>query len=552
MYTYLVHDQLRKRLSERGDAINGKWGMFLLAYEAHAESITQSFDELACLKWLPNILPFPHQVDTAKRVINELRGRALLADEVGLGKTIEAGLILKEYMVRGLVKKTLILVPASLVLQWTRELNEKFAVNAFAQRNEWSWTSYDVLVASLDTTKRDPHRSIVLGQEYDLVIVDEAHKLKNNRTSNWQLINRLRKKYLLLVTATPVQNDLKEVYNLIQLLRPGQLGNANEFASQHIIGKRTPKNPEALQSALQTLMVRNRRKENQLNFTDRHVEAILLDLSKEEMTLYKAISDFIKTEYQTRTSTRRSVLPLITLQREICSSSYAALPTLSKLQKDPHLTGTAQKRLREISELAEQVPSYTKVVRTIELARQIDDKLIVFTEYRATQDFLLYMFQQSGVKAVPFRGGFKRGKKDWMKDLFEHRAQVLIATEAGGEGINLQFCNQVVNFDLPWNPMRVEQRIGRVHRLGQTRPVYIYNLATKDTIEEHIVHLLQEKINMFEAVIGELDVILGAQAFEQELLQTFVESGNEREVSARLNVLSKRVRRTPATTAKER
>lgn len=551
MYTYQIHDQLRNKLTERGDAISGRWGLFLLAFEAEQESISQSFDELACLKLLPHVLPFPHQVETAKRVINELHGRALLADEVGLGKTIEAGLVLKEYMIRGLVKKALILVPASLVLQWTRELNEKFTVNAFAQRNEWSWTSYDVIVASMDTTKREPHRSQVLNQEYDLVIIDEAHKLKNNRTRNWQLVNQLRKKYLLLVTATPVQNDLKEVYNLIHLLRPGQLGSPTTFASTHVQGKRTPKNPVILRKTLNTLMVRNRRTENSLNFTDRHVEAILLSLSKEEMELYQAVSEFIKEEYESRANARRSVLPLITLQREICSSSFAALPTLEKMRKDPKLTSPTRSRLDALYELAQLVPGYTKVNQTIELAKQIDDKLIVFTEYRATQDFLLYMLKRNGIAAVPFRGGFKRGKKDWMKDLFEHRAQVLVATEAGGEGINLQFCNQVINFDLPWNPMRVEQRIGRVHRLGQTRPVYIYNLATKETIEEHIVHLLQEKIHMFEAVIGELDVILGGNAFEKEIMQTFVQSKDQTEVTSRLNMLSKRVQRSPIHTAKE-
>ena len=546
MYNYQIHDQLRIKLKERGDAVSGRWGLFMLAYEAEEDSIAVSFDDLACLQLLPSVLPYNHQIETAKRVINELHGRALLADEVGLGKTIEAGLVIKEYMVRGLVKKALILVPASLVLQWTRELNEKFAVNAFAQRNEWSWTNYDVVVASMDTTKREPHRSIVLGQDYDLVIVDEAHKLKNNRTGNWQLVNQIRKKYLLLVTATPVQNDLKEVYNLIHLLRPGQLGNPTAFASTHVLDKRTPKNPQALRSALYTLMVRNRRKESQVDFTERHVEAIMLRLSQEEMELYEEVSGFIKEEYEYRSSNHRSLLPLITLQREICSSSYAALPTLEKMRKDPHLISSARERLEHIYEMAQSVPGYTKVNQTIDLAKQIADKLIVFTEYRATQDFLLYMLRRSGIAAVPFRGGFKRGKKDWMKDLFEHRAQVLVATEAGGEGINLQFCNQVINFDLPWNPMRVEQRIGRVHRLGQTRPVYIYNLATKETIEEHIVQLLQEKIQMFEAVIGELDVILGAKAFEKELLQTFVESRDPSEVKARLNVLSKRVQRTPS------
>lgn len=541
MYTYLPQDDLRKQLVERGELPSGKWGMFQLAYEAEARMLLTSFDELTCLGVLPSVVPFPHQVETAKRVINELRGRALLADEVGLGKTIEAGLILKEYLVRGLVKKALILVPASLVLQWTRELNDKFSIHAFAQRNEWSWSTYDVLVASIDTTKREPHRSQVLSQDYDLVIVDEAHKLKNNKTRNWQIVNQIRKKYLLLVTATPVQNDMRELFNLINLLKPGQLGNSITFSADHIDGKRSPKNPKALRSALSEVMVRNRRQTSEIEFTERVVEPVPLHLSVAERSLYEQVTKFIREEYVRRKEKRRSILALITLQREICSSSYAAMCTLTTMMKDKRLTTEELVAMQELYHQAEAVPSYTKVNKVIELVKAIGDKVIIFTEYRATQDFLLYMLQQSDIKAVIYRGGYKRGKKDWMKDLFEHRAQVLIATEAGGEGINLQFCNQVINFDLPWNPMRIEQRIGRVHRLGQTRTVYIRNFATVDTIEEHMVSLLQDKIRMFELIIGELDVILGPKAFERDLMETFMESHDNIDLRARLSAISKRV-----------
>ncbi len=542
MYTYQQHDDLRTTLATHGDMPMGKWSLFQLAYEAERQSLSQTFDELTCLSVLPAMVPYEHQVQTARRVIQELHGRALLADEVGLGKTIEAGLVLKEYVLRGLVKKALILVPASLVLQWTRELNEKFAIPAFAQRNAWSWTTYDILVASMDTTKREPHRAEVLSQEYDMVIVDEAHKLKNSKTRNWQLINQMRKKYLLLLTATPVQNDMKELYNLITLLRPGQLGNQTVFAKNHIQKNRQPKNPEVLRSMVQEVMVRNQRRQSSVEFTTRHVETITIELSAKERNLYIEVTEFIKEAYQKRKESHRSILSLITLQREICSSSYACMCTLETMMKDKRITIEEQLRLQELYHMAESIPSYSKVERVVDLVQQIQDKVIIFTEYRATQDFLLYMLQQSGIKAVLFRGGYKRGKKDWMKDLFEHRAQVLIATEAGGEGINLQFCNQVINFDLPWNPMRIEQRIGRVHRLGQTRPVYIRNFSTLGTIEEHIVSLLQDKIHMFESVIGELDVILGPKSFETDLMETFMTSQGQDEISARLTALSLRVR----------
>lgn len=160
------------------------------------------------------------------------------------------------------------------------------------------------------------------------------------------------------------------------------------------------------------------------------------------------------------------------------------------------------------------IKANSKAEKALELIRQMNEKVIIFTEYRATQEYLLNYFRDRGLSAVPYRGGMNRGRKDWMMDLFRGRIQVMIATEAGGEGINLQFCHHMINFDLPWNPMRVEQRIGRVHRLGQTHDVNIFNLSTTGTIEEHILHLLHEKINMFEMVIGGLDVIL--EKFEKK------------------------------------
>lgn len=182
----------------------------------------------------------------------------------------------------------------------------------------------------------------------------------------------------------------------------------------------------------------------------------------------------------------------------------------------------------------------------MELVRESDGKVIIFTEYRATQEYLLQFFRGSDITAVPYRGGMGRGKKDWMMDLFRGRAQVMIATEAGGEGINLQFCSRIINFDLPWNPMRVEQRIGRVHRLGQTEDVQVYNLCTLGTIEEHIVNLLHEKIDMFESVIGELDHILERfeqeESMEQRLARVMLEAPDEEALAEGIDHLGRSLR----------
>ncbi|WP_256830571.1 DEAD/DEAH box helicase [Paenibacillus sp. Pae15] len=496
---------------------NGPWDdpvMFRLALEAEQAGLIRSFDELQCLTHLPSLVPMEHQIETAKKVLTEMRGRAILADEVGLGKTIEAGLILKEYMIRGLVQKVLILVPASLVLQWVRELNQKFGIPAVAQKKEYMWVQNDIVVASMDTAKRDPHRDIVLGIEYDMLIVDEAHKLKNKKTTNYRFINELRKKYCLLLTATPVQNDLKELYNLITLLKPGQLGGQDSFQSNYVVGKRIPKNEDQLQQELSKVMIRNRRSDGNVSFTKRIVRNIPLQLSDEEQALYDGVTDFVKTRYQESGGDIGSMLSLVTLQREVCSSRDAVFITLVNMFKKTDENSPLRQRIWELVEKIRGVKANTKAEKVLELIESINDKTIIFTEYRASQEYLLQYLKEHKIPAVPYRGGMNRGKKDWMMDLFRGRAQVLIATEAGGEGINLQFCHHMINFDLPWNPMRVEQRIGRVHRLGQKEDVKIYNLSTLGTIEEHILSLLHEKINMFELVIGQLDTIL--ERFEQK------------------------------------
>ena len=519
------------------------WTLYQLAYEAEKASMISSFDQLQSLVHIQHVTPMPHQIDTAKRVLTEMRGRAILADEVGLGKTIEAGLILKEYMIRGLVRKVLILVPASLVLQWVRELNQKFGIPAVAQKKEYMWAQYDVIVASMDTAKRDPHREIVLGMEYDMLIVDEAHKLKNKKTTNYQFINELRKKYCLLLTATPVQNDLSELYNLITLLKPGQLGGQGSFQTNFVVDKRIPKNEEQLQQELSKVMIRNRRSDGNVNFTKRIVRNIPLTLSPEEQALYDGVTDFVKGRYKESEGDLSSILSLVTLQREVCSSRDAVFITLVNMFKKTAEDSPVRPRIWQLVELIRSIKANTKAEKVMELVREINDKVIIFTEYRASQEYLIQYLKEHKISAVPYRGGMNRGKKDWMMDLFRNRAQVLVATEAGGEGINLQFCHHMINFDLPWNPMRVEQRIGRVHRLGQKDDVKIYNLSTSGTIEEYILSLLHEKINMFELVIGELDTILErfeqSSSLEKHLAQVLFSSSGDEDIRRQMDELGR-------------
>lgn len=527
---------LERKLKE-----DGPWDsleLFQLALEAEKSLMIDDFDSLACLQYLPTLKPLAHQIEAAKTALTEMHGKVILADEVGLGKTIEAGLILKEYMVRGLVKKALILVPSSLVNQWTKELNEKFLIPAMAQKKEYMWKQYDILVASLDTAKRSPHREIVLSEEYDMLIIDEAHKLKNSNSKNYEFVTKLKKKYCLLLTATPIQNELKELFNLVSLLKPGLLGDRQTFQQNFVQGKRAAKNSDKLQALLKKVMIRHLRKDGGIHFTKRHVHNIPIELTPEERELYDSVTQFVRDIYQTNKGAA-SAFSLITLQREVCSSKEATFHTLYNMYQHSGPHSSIGQAIWQVMSKLKAVRHHSKARKMLELIQQIDEKVIVFTEYRATQDFLQRFLEEHSISSVPFRGGFNRSKKEWMTQLFETRAQVLIATEAGGEGINLQFCHHVINYDLPWNPMRVEQRIGRVHRLGQTKDVHIYNLTTKGTIEAYILHLLYEKINLFEMVIGELEQIIKrlnlTSPLEENLAEIFLHSTSLKEIEIKLD-----------------
>ncbi|MCM3692446.1 DEAD/DEAH box helicase [Neobacillus niacini] len=516
----------------------GNWELFKQAVGVEKHLIIPDFEGLQAPSHLPNLTPLPHQLETAKQVIENMNGKAILADEVGLGKTIEAGLILKEYMIRGLVKKVLILVPASLVTQWSYELNSKFFIPAVSQRKSYVWEQCDVVVSSIDTAKRDPHRDIIYKQDYDLIIIDEAHKLKNNKTKNYEFVQSLKKKFCLLLTATPIQNRIEEIFNLVSLLKPGHLGSETAFYEKYKRDARSLNDNEHLKELVNKVMIRNRRADTGIEWTKRHVETIPIAFSPQEKELYEAITE-LKSEGDW---VQTSAFSVMTLQREACSSRESVFYTLKNmLQKKENPTKAFEDQIQYLISKVEAVTTNSKAEKALELIQKIDDKVIIFTEYRATQMYLQWYLKQNGISSVPFRGGFKRGKKDWMRELFQKHAQVLIATEAGGEGINLQFCNHIINFDLPWNPMRLEQRIGRIHRLGQEKDVMIYNFAIQNTVEEHILKLLYEKIELFEKVIGDLDDILTKLDFgsiEDHLIDIFGQSCSEGEMRIKMENLT--------------
>ena len=529
-------EQFKKHLDEDGPWAN--WELYKLSCEVQKRLAIPTFEGLQAPYHLPGFTPLPHQLEVARKVVEQMNGKAILADEVGLGKTVEAGLILKEYMIRGLAKKILILVPASLVSQWVKELREKFLIPAVEQKKSYVWEQCDVVVSSLDTAKRSPHRETVLSIQYDVVIIDEAHKLKNNKTKNYEFVRSLKKKYCLMLTATPIQNKIDEIFNLVSLLKPGHLGNESNFNKDYTKQINSVEAHERLKSLINKVMIRNRRHDTGITWTKRHVETVPISFSPTEQALYDEIKK-LKTSHQHSSS----MFSIMTLERECCSSREAVYMTLKNMldRKDREAPVISEAVIHHLIEKVNEVAQNSKALKVVELIQELDDKVIIFTEYRATQIYLQWFLQQNGISSVPFRGGFKRGKKDWMKDLFRGKVQVLIATEAGGEGINLQFCNKIINYDLPWNPMRLEQRIGRIHRLGQERDVYIYNMATKHTVEEHILKLLYEKIHLFEKVVGDLDDILTkieVGNFEDHLHDILFYSATDEEMKIKMENLT--------------
>lgn len=490
----------------------------------HAEDFAAGSkeNELISLAHLRELQMFQYQIKTVKAVLRRFRGRVLLCDEVGLGKTVEAGIAMMEYIMRGLAKKILILVPPSLIDQWYYEMERKFNQDfvraddpSFKQMGDMAWEHYGKVIASISSAKRKNTAEIISSIQYDLVIVDEAHHLKNRKTSAWQFVNSLRKKYIFLLTATPVQNNLEEIYNLITLLKPGQLKTYSYFKKNFVSDREglEAKNVSKLRELLSGVMVRNKRSDVDIRFTKRLASTYTIHLLPQEQKLYDEISAFIRKRYL-EDSPGLSRFVLKSLQEEMGSSFQALAGTLEKLAGNEKLEACNRGALLEFTNAADriamdgQVPG-PKMLQLLKLINDFEDKMLVFTKYKATQEYISSFLMNLGFEVAQFHGGLRRKEKEEQIQYFREKARVLVSTESGGEGRNLQFCNALVNYDLPWNPMAIEQRIGRIHRVGQIRDVYVYNLAAENTVEHYILDLLDRKINMFELVVGEVDMILG-------------------------------------------
>ena len=345
----------------------------------------------------------------------------------------------------------------------------------------------------------------IVGRSFDLVIVDEAHHLRDRTSQSYKLVDALNKRFLLLLSATPVQNDLIELYNVLTLLKPGIFKTLKEFRAAYMTpGKpRQPANPERLRELMRGAMVRNTRAVVALKLPRRHAATIRVDGAEGERAAYQELA----------AAARR-------LAAEQRSKPARAAPSSRRRRI---VAGRGRRRRAALGPAAMSMPSWHALAQSwaaigtggkeaalIDLLRRNpDEKKLVFVHYRETLDHLAACWHGKASAFARFEGSLSGPDKDAAIAAFRERCRCCFAPSPGGEGRNIQFCNTLINFDVPWNPMAIEQRIGRIDRIGQQREVFVFNLVTRGTLEEQILHLLDEKISMFELVVGEVGAILG-------------------------------------------
>ncbi|MDO8509166.1 MAG: SNF2-related protein [Nanoarchaeota archaeon] len=548
-----ILDKVEKKEFESGEVLK-------LRVDAEEMSKEAEVNQLISYNSIKKNLEYelPHQREGAIKILRDMNCMALLADEVGLGKTITTGMIIKECIVRGLVKRVLILTPPSLVDQWAQELKFKFDLDFEIIENKNQWDKINFAIASIDRVKgydeaqgkfkHDKVHEI----EWDLLIVDEAHKLKDRDTVRWRFVDKIPKKRFLILTATPFQNDLLELYSLLNLLKRGHLGTLKEFKKKFLFrgNKRYPLNPHELKDKLQEVMVRRRRDETGIDYKKRIPRIVAVEMSKEEEEIYKDITELLQTKYfSAKGEEIRGKLIIYSLLPKITSSSKSAIESLTKIVNNPKYHDGTREFANMILNKCLNLKKDSKIEALTEIVKKIysedrDAKILIYTRHPTTAKYIIEKLSTLGLKLIDFIGGMSREEKLEKIKEFKADVNIMVSTETGAEGLNFQFCSNLINYDLPWNPMAVEQRIGRVDRIGQKKDMYIYSLAKKNTMEEHVVDLIINKMCCIGLVIGELPIILfnlgldskdesGLSKIEEMLLNAFIDSKNNLEKFAK-------------------
>lgn len=516
------------------------------------------------------VIPLPHQLHVLNRAMESNTIRYILADEVGLGKTIEAGMVIKELKTRGLVKRVLVVCPTGLVTQWAAEMQEKFheKFNVILPSdydtirrltdNDDVYGQYDQVISPMDSIKpiekhagwtdekvekyNEERIYSIINSGWDLVIIDEAHRVAGStgEVARYKLGRLLSQAspYLLLLSATPHNGKTEPFLRLVRLLDAEAFPNAKSIVKEQVAPYliRTEKR-EAIDNSGNLLFKNRITHLVTLNWDERH------SMQRE---LYELVTDYVSKTYNKALRNRKKnmclIFLLIIMQRMVTSSTAAIRQSLERrLQvlktQSTHLGNLTEENLDELDiedgvedaleaislDMEEEIQELELIISVAKQAEfqhpdvkvetltdtidsilnaEPDQKIIVFTEFVATQAYLQQLLENKGYTVSILNGGMSIEERNEALREFREKTSIFISTDAGGEGLNLQFSNIIINYDLPWNPMKIEQRCGRADRIGQKRDVHIYNFIITDTVENRVREVLEEKLSVILAEMG--------------------------------------------------
>jgi superfamily II DNA or RNA helicase len=541
-----------------------------LRYVAMLSKIKNETSAGILSKLSSGIIPLPHQLHVLNRALSNNNVRYILADEVGLGKTIEAGLIIKELKTRGLIKRILVVCPTGLVTQWSLEMQDKFNEKFHVilpedydtirkiTGNEDVYGQFDQVISPMDSIKPLERRVgwteekiaqyneeriySIINSGWDLVVIDEAHRVagSSGEVARYKLGKLLAaaSPYLLLLTATPHNGKTEPFLRLIRLVDEKAFPNINAIVKEQVAPYviRTEKR-EAIDNNGNKLFKNRTTRAIELHWDERH---------SMQRRLYEMVSDYVSKNYNKAMRNRGKnmwfVFLLIMMQRLVTSSTSAVRESMERRVKvleeqafkyqsmseeefaEMELEENMEDAIAAISlDIKEEIAQLNDIIAVAKqaefqyldvkvepLLEIIDDlfaedrqrKVIIFTEFVATQSYLVKLLKDRGYSTSILNGSMSIEERNAVLQEFKTETDILISTDAGGEGLNLQFSNCIINYDLPWNPMKIEQRIGRVDRIGQQRDVIVYNFILADTVENRVKAVLEEKLSVILKEIG--------------------------------------------------
>lgn len=540
------------------------------------------------------IIPLPHQLHVLNRAMETNNIRYILADEVGLGKTIEAGMIIRELKSRGLVSRILVVCPTGLVTQWASEMQEKFhekfqvilpsdydTIRRLTD-NDDVYGQFDQVISPMDSIKpiekhagwseekvekyNEERIYAIINSGWDLIIIDEAHRVagSSGEVARYKLGNLLAQAspYLLLLSATPHNGKTEPFLRLIRLLDADAFPNAKSIVREQVA-------PFLIRTEKREAIDNN----GNLLFKNRITHLVTISWDERnnlQRELYEMVSSYVSETYNKALRNRKKnmclIFLLIIMQRMVTSSTAAIQQSLERrlsvLKEQRTCVGNLKEEdldelniedgveeaieaisldmdleieeLQQIVFLAKQAQFQNRDAKVEPLIMEIDailsadrsQKIIIFTEFVATQKYLQELLVNIGYSVTILNGGMSIDERNAAMQEFKTSTSIFISTDAGGEGLNLQFANIIINYDLPWNPMKIEQRCGRVDRIGQQRDVHIYNFIVGETVENRVREVLEEKLSVIlkEMGVDKYSDVLDSEVAECDFTDVYMRS----------------------------